>query len=183
MTIFDKVFNFIESLDSKKFIQYAAGVIAGLVALTGLISWQYYSTIHQLRRKIDNVNELREEVRTLRQNMLQVHNQRLAVNTMLAEEPDFKIAGYFSSLLDKLSLTDKKITEENTQTDREDNYRESELVASLAGINMKELTQLLYELEQKARIYIKKLDIEKSKKQPDALDVVINIATLLQKVE
>lgn len=48
---------------------------------------------------------------------------------------------------------------------------------------MKQLTELLYELEQKKRIYIKKLEIEKSKKTNNSIDVIITIATLLPKTE
>ena len=173
----------IDLIDRKKFIRYAAIFIGIHVALVGFIAWRYYSKTSQLKRSINNVNELRQEVRLIREKALQVQNQRSAVNAMLAEEPDFKIAGYFNELLSQLRLDDKKVSDDTTQIDREDEYRESELTASLTDISMQELTLLLAEIEKKQRIYIKKLEVEKSKRRPGTIDVLFTIATLLSKTE
>lgn len=173
----------IDFIDRKKFIRYSAIFIGIQVALVGFICWRYYSKTSQLKRSINNVNELRQEVRIIRERALQVQNQRAAVDAMLAEEPDFKIAEYFNDLLNQLRLDNKKASEETAQIDREDEYRESELTASLTDISMQELTLLLAEIEKKQRIYIKKLEVEKSKRRPGTIDVLFTIATLLSKAE
>jgi hypothetical protein len=111
--------------------------------------------------------------------MLRVHNQRTAVDQMLAQEPDFKIGGYVALLLQKLKLTDKKRIEETLQTDVQENYRETEIMLKLTDMNMQQLVELLYAIEQKHRIYIKRLEIERSKKQPSSIDVQLAIATLI----
>lgn len=160
------------------------GALLGcIVLIICLFFFRYYQKITYLKKRIRTVNELRDEARVIREKAQQVQNQRAAVDAMLAEDFDFKIAGYFSDLLDQLGLLEKKSSEEIAQIDRNDNYRESELLAQLVGLNMKELTNLLYELEQKSRIYIKRLDIEKSKKSTSGIDVSITIATLLPKTE
>jgi hypothetical protein len=46
-------------------------------------------------------------------------------------------------------------------------------------MNMQNLVELLYAIEQKQRIYIKRLEIERSKKQPSSIDVQLAIATLI----
>jgi hypothetical protein len=141
----------------------------------------FYSAVYFYKKKIAILNDLREEARSIRATMVQVQTQRPRVNQMLQEEVDFKIGGYFNTVLDKLGLSDCKKTEETSQVDRQDNYRESELIATMTNMNMKQLTELLYELEQKKRIYIKKFDIEKSKKNSKQLEIALIIATLLNK--
>ena len=177
MAFLEKIMNGDEQ-SFKKYLLILLGVVmAGFVFIT----WRYYTSITFYKKKILLVNGIREEARQLREKMIQVQTQRARVNDMLEEEADFKIAGYFNNLLTQLNMFDNKKTEETSQIDREDNYRESELIASLTKMNMKQITELLFELEQKKRIYIKKLDMEKSKKNKNLLDVTLIIATLLHK--
>lgn len=173
--------NRLHSLDSKTFKKYALVFLGVVVVLSLFMTWRYYNAIYFFKKKIAILNDLREEARTIRATMVQVQTQRLRVNQMLQEEIDFKIGGYFNTVLEKLRLTDFKKTEETSQLDRQDNYREAELIATMTNMNMKQLTELLYELEQKKRIYIKKLDIEKSKKNQEQLEITLIIATLLNK--
>lgn len=175
--------SYLESKNRAFFYKALGGFIGALVLIMALFFLRYYQQVSALKKKIRTLNELRDEARIVREKAQQVQNQRAAVDAMLAEDFDFKIAGYFSDVLDQMGLSDKKSSEETAQIDRNDNYRESELMAQLVGMNMKELTELLYELEQKSRIYIKRLDIEKSKKSASGIDVSITIATLLPKTE
>jgi hypothetical protein len=181
MNIFTAILDQLQHTDRKTFKKYLFILLGIIMGFFLFITWRYYTNITFYKKKISMLNGIREEVRVIRENMVQVQTQRLRVYEMLQEETDFKIAGYFNNVLNKLNLFDNKKTEETTQIDREDNYRESELVASLTNMNMKQLAELLYELEQKKRIYIKKLDIEKSKKSKKQLDVTLIIATLLHK--
>ncbi|HTM05983.1 MAG TPA: hypothetical protein VL201_01975 [Patescibacteria group bacterium] len=181
MSILMRILDQVQRTDIKVFKKYMLILLGIVTAIFSFITWRYYTGIAFYKKKISLLNDMREEVRAIRQNMVQVQTQRSRVYEMLQEEVDFKIAGYFNDLLVKLNLFDNKKTEETSQIDREDSYRESELVASLTNMNMKQLTELLYELEQKKRIYIKKLDIEKSKKGKNQLDVTLIIATLLHK--
>lgn len=181
MSIFIRVLEQLQHTDTKVFKKYMFILLGIIMGLFSLLTWRYYTSIAFYKKKISLLNSIREEARVIRENMVQVQTQRLRVYEMLQEEADFKIAGYFNNLLSSLHLSDNKKTEETSQIDREDNYRESELVASLTNMNMKQLAELLYELEQKKRIYIKKLDIEKSKKSKNQLDITLIIATLLHK--
>ncbi len=114
--------------------------------------------------QIHQLNELREETRVIKENAQQVQTQRDAVNEILSKDPDFKIASYFDELLNSLQLTAKKGKTETTRADREDNYQETELTAQIVDVNMKQVAELLHAIEQTRRIYIKKVDILKSKK-------------------
>lgn len=169
----------IESTEPKKIFHAIIGIIVGMSLLMLLYGWRYIATTRQLNRAIRVLNDQRDEARALRERMLRVHNQRTAVDQMLAQEPDFKIGGYVALLLEKLKLTDKKRIEETLQTDVQENYRETEIMLKLSDMNMQQLVELLYAIEQKHRIYIKRLEIERSKKQPSSIDVQLAIATLI----
>ena len=171
----------IQELDSKKMLIGILSTVGFLFLLTILYVWRYIAVVSNLKKKIATTNEQREEARLLREKMLQVQNQRDAVDKMLTEEPDFKIGGYITAILQKLKLTDKKQIEDTSQVDREDKYRETEVLIGLVDMDMRQVIELLHEIEQKKRIYIKKLEIEKSKKQPNTLEVQLTIATLILK--
>ena len=60
---------------------------------------------------------------------------------------------------------------------RTQGYHEDQLDATIENISMQELVVLLNDLERKARIIIKKIDITKEKQQP-TIDVSLIISTL-----
>ena len=169
----------IEATEPKKIFHIIIGIIIAMSLITVFYGWRYITVTRQLNRALRVLNDQREEARILREKMLRVHNQRTAVDQMLAQEPDFKIGGYVALLLQKLKLTDKKRAEETSQTDVQENYRETEIMLKLSDMNMHLLVELLYAIEQKQRIYIKRLEIERSKKQPSSIDVQLAIATLI----
>jgi len=184
MVILDKIRTFLENLEQKTFYTYIIGYLIGCVLLAGLIVFYFYSSTIFLQKKIKKINHAREDnVKVLLETASLVAQQRAAVEEVLSKDPDFKIAGYFKTLLIKLNLKEKEVAEETTTTDREDNYRESELNAKFEDMSMKELTELLQELEQNSRISTKRIEITKAKKKPKTIEVQITITTLLPKIE
>jgi hypothetical protein len=182
--LFKKIKTTIDGWEQREFYMYT-GIYLGFVLLCAAgVTFRYYSKINSLSKQIDNINELREErVRVILNRAQKVQKQRVDVDTMLSEDEDFKIGGYFKDLLATLQLTEKKESEIISQTDREDNYRESVLSARFVGMNMKLLTELLNKIEQNKRIYSKELEIVASKKTPQTLEVSVTIATLQPKTE
>jgi hypothetical protein len=184
MKFLEPIRTFIESTETKTFYYYIIGYLSAITVACGLIIFFYFSQTNTLKRQIKRINNEREnEVLTILETAMIVDQQRKAVDAILLTDTDFKIAGYFKNLLIKLNIKDKEVAEETSTTDREDNYRESELNAKFEDMNMKELTELLQELEQEARITTKRLEITKSKKKAKAIEAQITIATLLPKTE
>lgn len=186
MVFIEKIRAFFDSINSKRFYQYIAGYAAVCLILFCIILYYFYSTTHDLQRKIKRLNTTREEeVRTILESAQSIEQQRATVEAVLSQNLDFKIAGYFKDLLNKLNLKNKEIqeAESTTTTDREDNYRETELNAKFEDMSMKDLTELLQALEKNPRISTKRLEITKSKKKPKTIEVLITITTLLPKME
>ena len=88
-----------------------------------------------------------------------------------------------SNLLVKLNLRDKEVAEETSTADLEENYRRTELSAKFEDMSMRELTELLQEIEQNSRIATSRLEITQSKKKPRTIEVSLTISTLLPKIE
>jgi len=185
MKIFNSIQQFILNLDEKSFFTYSAGAIGTIILLCGGLIYYYYSSINYWKKQINDINYAREEVKRIIDRDELVQKQREEVNKMLDEMPDFKIEGYFNDLIAKLGLTQNKVTTPNiTYGDRGDkDYREVLLTTQFDTLNMKQLTELLNEIEQNNRIYAKELEISKSKKMPNTIDVVLTIATLQRKPE
>ncbi|HXW86614.1 MAG TPA: hypothetical protein VEK38_04705 [Candidatus Bathyarchaeia archaeon] len=181
MKIIDTVQQFLDSMDTRTFYLYSAIYLATLTVLSVGIVYYHYSAMAFWRKKIVNINEAREKTRDILEQSLRVSQERAAVDAMMAEDPNFKIGGYFDHVVQQLHLTDKKDTEETAQIDREDGYRETELTARFVDMNMKLIAELLQEIEKTKRIHMKRLDIQKSKKSGNTLDMELVIATLLPK--
>ena len=184
MAVIEKIRTFIEAIETKDFYKYISFFLLGVTLISSGIVFQYYRKVNYWKGRIKIINELREDdVKIIREKAQHVQKQRAEVDAILAEDEDFKIGGYFKNLLTKLHLTDKKVAEETAQIDREDNYRESELNAKFEDMNMKQLAELLQEIEQNKRIFNKKLEITKSNKKPGTIEIQITIATLLPETE
>jgi hypothetical protein len=186
MAFIEKIKSFFDLTDKKTFYYYIAGYVAALVLVLAFILYLFFSRTSLLQKKIKRINmDRRDRVKAILESAYSIDQQRATVENILSQNPDFKIAGYFKDILTKLNLTNKEIQEaENTSvTDREDNYRETELNAKFEDVTMQELTQLLQTLEQSPRISIKRLDIVKSKKRAKKIEFQLSITTLLPKIE
>jgi len=184
MKFLNNIKAFIATRDKNEFYYYLIGFLAGLLIVSASIMYYQLSSVDYWRKRINDINELREEIRKVIDKDQHVLSQRAEVNKMLAETPDFKIDGYFTDLLTKLNLTTHKTLSSVTYADRGDpEYREVLLNAKFDTMNMKQLCELLDAIEQTKRVYTKELEIVKSKKIPNTIDVNVTIATLQAKPE
>ncbi len=182
MMFLDPIKNFINKIDVKTFQYYALGYCAACLVLSGLIIVYYYSSISSLKKEIRTLNVSRSQVVELLEEFEKIKQQQVAVEEILAKDPNFKIQGEFGDLIKNLKLKDKEAPEEILNTiDFEDNYRKNELSVKFDGMTMQELTKLLEEIEQNPRIATERLEITRSKNK--TIDVALTISTLLPKIE
>lgn len=172
----------IEGLERKDFYKYLIIVLAVVFFLVGFFVFRFYRNMSALRIRIDDVNEIREEkVRSILKRMDSVERQRKQVNDILAKEKDFLIAGYFDDLLSQQRLVDNRTEESTSIIELGNDYREVVLRARFVGMTMKQLCELLDAIEKKERVYAKSLEIIRSTKTPETIDVNMTIATLQPK--
>jgi septal ring factor EnvC (AmiA/AmiB activator) len=183
--IFDALSNYLENLDQKNFNKYLLIYLGVLLTLSLASVYYYYNTIKYWKKQTNEINATRDEIKVIVDRDELVQKQREEVNALLSEMPDFKIGEYFNDLISKLGLTQNVVTNPSiTYADRGDKeYREVLLTTQFDMMNMKQLTELLNEIEQNKRIYTKELEIIKSKKTPNTIEVNLTIATLQRKPE
>jgi len=171
---------FLQSLDSQDFYKYLGAIIGIITVLLCLLGWRYYSTSRSYLEQIQEINNQREdEIKELFESHARVIAEQKEVNTLIEQDPNFKISGFFDEITNALGITQKRDTKVSSSIDRE-KYRESVLTVTFSGMNMQELCELLQALDQAKRIFTKELDIQESK-IPDTIDVTLIIATLQPK--
>lgn len=177
--LFAKIRSFIQSLDTKDFYKYLAILLGIVIALSIFFIWRFYRKTNTLEQRIITINEQREVAKKILEQSERIKRHKMEVDKMIAQDPGFKLGGYFTALLVELHLTDKRMgTEEITQVDLEGKYRESILKTKFTDMNMKEVTELLNKLDQNKRIITKELELVSVKKGQPTIDVTLTIATL-----
>lgn len=180
MIFLEKFETIIEQFDEKKWYTFLGVFLGGVASLILLTTFYYFWDVSDLKKQINVLNESREEVQKILTRAQYVQGQRQEVDAMLAKERDFKLAGYITNVLTKLGLRETMM--QDSRVDREGGkYQEVIVELTLDDLNMRQLTEFLNEIGKNRRVYTKKLDIIKSKKTPNTLEVNITLATLLLK--
>lgn len=183
MTIIERIEGYLSGTQEKDFYKYSAVGLSILVVILGFFIYRHYSKIGTLKKQIGTVNEYREEMKLLLDDFARVEQQRAAVDAMLDKEPNFKIGGYFKTLLQALNLSDKKLDDTISHTTRHKTYRETQYKVRFTDISMRQLSELLDKVESNDRLSVKELDITQSKKQPGAIEATVTASTLQRKAE
>ncbi len=168
-------------LDEKNWYKYLA--IAGgiFLLLLAAILFFYYQSVSKWQERIITLNEERLEAKRLLDKAERVRKERSEVTALLEQDPNFKIKQYVQDVLESLGIRSNISAENVVVTSRDDKYSETVATYQISGITMKNLTEFLKELDENKRVFVKELDISKSKKIPRTIDVDIKIATLAPK--
>lgn len=182
MKFIDTLQSHIAALDEKNWYKYLAIVGGIFILILAGILFFYYRSIAQWDERITTINEDRTEAKRLLDKAERIRKERTEVMALLEEDPNFKIKQYMQDIFDKLGIRANVSVERGAVvTSRDDNYSETEVPYQISGITMKNVTELLKELDENKRIFTKELDISKSKKIPHTIDVDIRVATLMPK--
>lgn len=179
MSIFNTLRTATEQLDAKHFRYYAYGLIAAVFLFMSLSLYYYHHATAKLAVRIAMINQQRAKTQELLDRFQRVKKQQAEVDELLEQDREFKIGGYFSTVIQQLSLTTNKTREPATSSVLLDNgYTEVQLYASFSNMNMQNIAELLDVLEQKSRIYVKELEIYKPDDANRSVNINIMIATL-----
>jgi hypothetical protein len=182
MNIIDILKKRMSQWDARAFYLYSAAVIGGTLVICLFLGYYNHVKITDLEDTLTNLSEERMQVvLPMLTEAKKVQQQRDQVNEMLAQDVDFKIGKYLNELLSVLHITEKK--REPSSTVREDGYLEVSLHTELIDMNMKQLAELLDRIEQNKRVYLKSINIVKSKRKADTIEVALTIGTLQSKAE
>jgi hypothetical protein len=179
MVLFDSLTTFINNLDKESYYKYLAIIGAIFLSLIGITLYFYYSGISQEQERIAAINESRQEVKTILTKAIRIQKQRAEINTLLEEDPNFKIKQALQDIMSNIGIVADFVGD--TKIDHDNNYQEEIVTYQLNGITMKQLTEFLNEIDENKRVFTKELDITKSKRVPHTIDVNITMATMMPK--
>lgn len=182
MQFIDTIKLHIAQLDEKKFLAYMGGFLLGTLLIMSGIFYYYYSAVEDLNDQIETLNKDRSAMRSLFERETRVKKQESDVNKMLKEDTGFNIAEEFKKICTKLSLQSnaEPILGESVQLAGK--YREYTLSARFENIDMKQICELLEEIESIKRLYTKSIDITRTQSTPAKLNVTLVIGTLLTEI-
>lgn len=186
MNYFDILKEKIAKLDEKQFYTYVATGLGILTVFILMVIFYYYRSSNFYKKQLKELNNTRaSSVRQLLATAERIKIQKEKLDKIIEEDPDFILADYLENkVLSKLRLNEKKDFQAPPKTnDIDEKYREHILEFTLNDINMKQLVDLLAEIETNKRVYTKKLEITKSKTTPNSLEATITVATLFFKAK
>lgn len=174
---FEKIRNFIKRLDTKQAYQFIGAILAVVILMMIIMLFGYYRSIQKLQQRLRRVNQQRQITRSILEKNEYVLQQQAKVDEILAQDKNFKIKEYFNGVVQAAGLTGL-ISKEADWSAQElvPGYTEIKLDVGFSGLNMKQLVDLLYKIEQNERVYTKDLKIIKNLKSP-TIDVTLVIAT------
>ncbi len=157
MELINKLKDFLNTIDQKTFYKYLTALIGFfLLIMFGLI-WRYYSNIDTLLTKIKNVNRQRIEIQNILTELAQVKLQEREVKELLDKDKNFRIAEFLHTIVKELDLT-KNLSKDPDpiENELENGYIEVKLDPSFTDLDMKQLTDLLYKIDQNEKSLLQK---------------------------
>lgn len=181
MGIPEKIQDYILSLDTKYLYRYIIMSFGIILFFTGLLVFYHYRKISSLKEQIRGINRIRNrDVHVILSQADYVQKQLQEIDTLLSEDVNFKITEYFENTLKKLNMADKFKSMSAPRREPQFPYEKSILDVNFDQMDMKQVTELLKEFEENRRIFIEKLEILRSKKARNKLEVNMTIGTLLK---
>lgn len=170
------------ALDKRSFYKYFGILLGVYFFIMGLLIYSHHTRAQHLRGRLKRVNQQRETVRSLLQKNEEVVQRQKEVDFILTQQPGFKIADYFETLLKNLTLkSNLNRGVEVAENALSNGYIEIKLAASFSGMNTKNICELLYAIKQNSRVYTKEIKLIKDQKTA-LLDVTLIIGTLEQQL-
>ncbi len=184
MTLTEKLREVLESMNEKQFFTYVAAATGLFILFIMASLFFFYRSNSYLYGEIKKLNmERKGDIRKLLIKAEHIQQQKKEVQDLIQQDPGFLLNQFLDTTLNTAHLTEKKEVTGRliTQDLPDESLSEQRLEVTLNTINMRELVEFLALIEDNKRVYIKKLDIAKSKTTPNTLEVVIGLATLIPK--
>jgi len=179
------IINFFRQLDNRTFNRMLMVIISGIILIFGTLLYTQLKAVRRYKREMVSINNERMHIKEILEKNELLKKQQKRAKEILAQNKNFFLTEYIENLAKQLKLNLKAypITVIDLENLRSQGYEEVRMEAELINLNMKQVVDLLHELEQNNIIDIKRVEITKSKKQPTTIDLALTISTLQQKAE
>ena len=172
---------FVKRLDGREFFIYSMAYLGlSLFALSVIIVRHVYLS----RDAVENyqkLNKTRVTVQSILSKFSNVEKQREKVDAILKKDKNFYIQKFFHDLLQK-NKNNAHSTDKLSKQKQDNGYTEESLAINLTQITTKQLCEILKDIEDEDRVYIKNVDIT-GMAAAKKINVSMNIATLIPKAD
>lgn len=171
-----KVKNFILSHEKSEIYKYIFIYLGALVALFALLVFWHNSSINAAKANYKKINTERIKTKKLLSNYIALQEQQKELNKILEQTKNFRIIEAYNKIINDLKLN-KYIPETPEPVENKTgNYIERKLPININGITIKQLVELLNEIQKYKRLFTKELTITTTPLKK--INVVLVIATL-----
>lgn len=182
MEFFDKLKATLDTVTRKQFYTYIVGSLVALLFFIMFIMFYYYRSSRIYIKQIHDLNKIRStEVKNILIKKERIKKLKEKMDVLIAQDPEFVLAQALDELLSRVGLADKTDRKVPPRTVPLDEYSESIVEITLNDIHMKQLVDFLEAVEASKRIYVKKIEISKSKTSSNNLEVIVSLAALVPK--
>lgn len=186
MQLFARITDFFARLDKKQMQRLIMVAIGSAFVLLGLVAYFQYRQVQFFRREMITINNARIKVNEILERNEVLKQQQQHGEGIMAKDKNFYLKEHVNSIVSKLGLQNNfkggPVSINDLENLRARGYEEVKMLADFVGINMRQLVELVRELELNERLDIKKIDIVKAK-QSNAIDAQLSISTLQPKAE
>lgn len=180
MIIFDSFRDFIQSLDRRDFLLYSSIYVGLSLLLVGGIVVRHVYLMQEAQSKVKLLQNARRDVQKVLTKFNEVDQQRKKIDILLKDK-SFYIQKYFQGIAQKVNVAQHS-SEKVSKQKVEEGYLEESLSINLKQVTTKQLCELLQDIEEEQRIFIKFIEITKTS-NTRKIDVSMTIATLIPQTE
>lgn len=184
MKIFDDLFSFLFSLDTKKFTIYLASIVSGIVVIAVILLFLFNRKSNDLLSQIKTMQKLSEESRSLLFTYETIQERKKEVFDTIEHDKNFDLKSFFATF-----CKENNLKPESTWSTIEDTVENNELLEEITlpvvfhNFSMQNLIQFIEALEKKERVYIKSLTITREALPSKLLACSLTLATLKYRSE
>lgn len=177
----NQIMDFFWNLDKKQFKNLYIILLTSTLTIFGLTIYLQFNRIKTSQKKMVEINNNRQLINKILEENEILKMRKKRGEEIIAKDKDFFLKKYFEDLVDshqlRSNLKSVQLITNDPENLRAQGYQEVVIDAILENIDMKQFVELLNDLENKDRIVIKKIELDKSKQQP-TINVSLTISTL-----
>jgi type II secretory pathway component PulM len=172
-----KIRSFVSEMDQSEFRKFGMIYVAGFILCSGFLLFFYVSEEMSIKGKMKELNKSRKEVQKILTDYQKVTQQKDAVVQLLSADDTFYLQQFVQSSISTVQIASSSVGKVSSQT--VNGYIEESVSVQLSGINTQQLCQLLQNIEQASRVYVKNITITRGE-GATTISVSMSAATLKQ---
>jgi len=157
MITLTKIRSFFSEMDQGEFRTFSLMYILGFLICSGLLLFFYISQEASVLTKINELNKSRREIQKTLTDYQRVAQQKNFVTNLLSQDETFYLQQFVQSAIQTVGISNSTVGKVSSQI--LNGYVEESVSVQLSNISTEQICQLLQNIEQATRVYVKNITI------------------------